>query len=95
MIMRNYLATFNNLSILPPGSIYRGGNKFDFMAEETLPLPPMKEKLIELREDATVVYKKAGETIDIRVKLKKDGRSIAKNKEKIRGSARVGAEVVA
>lgn len=93
--MRNYLATFNNLSILPPGSIYRGGNKFDFMADESQPLPVMKEKLLELREDATVVYKKGGESTDIRVKLKKDGRAIAKNKDKIRGSAKTSAEVVA
>lgn len=91
--MRNYLATFNNLAILPPGSIYRGSDKFDFMADETQPLPPMKEKLQELKEDASVVYRKAGETTGIRVKLKKDGRAIAKNQDKIRGSAK--SEVVA
>lgn len=81
--MRNYLATFTNWANIPPKTIYRGRGKFDFYADETAPPPIIKEKLIEQKEDASVVYRKAGETTKIASDLKKEGRAISKNGDKL------------
>lgn len=84
--MRNYLATINHLSALPRRTIYRGNDKFDFYADETdsFGLQIIKEKLIELKEDATVIFKKGGETKKISADLKKEGKPIATNEDKIK-----------
>ena len=85
--MKNYLATLNYKNHVPYGAIYRGAGKFDFMVDDTLPIPTtIKEKLVELKENADVVYKKAGETTKIRAELKKEGKPIAKNEDKIKGA---------
>lgn len=81
--MRNYLATLTNWANVPNATIYRGNGKFDFYADETNIPPIMKEKLIEQKEDATVVYRKAGETTKIASYLKKEGRAISKNGDKL------------
>ena len=81
--MRNYLVTLNNWAILPRETIHRKDGKFDFYADETNLPPIMKEKLIEQKEDATVVYRKAGETTKIASDLKKEGRAISKNGDKL------------
>lgn len=81
--MRNYLATFTNWANIPPKAIYRGSGKFDFYADETNLPPIMKEKLVEQKEDATVVYRKAGESTKIASDLKKEGRAISKNGDKL------------
>lgn len=82
--MRNYLATLNNYTILPIRTIYRGSGKFDFYADETALPQIIKEKLVELKEDATVVYRKAGETTKLAADLKKEGKPIAKNADKVK-----------
>ncbi|TXH47451.1 MAG: hypothetical protein E6Q97_27070 [Desulfurellales bacterium] len=84
--MKNYLATLNYMTHIPDGSIYRGSGKFDFMVDDTLPIPIMKEKLVELKENADVIYKKAGETTKIRAELKKEDKPIAKNEDKAKGA---------
>ena len=85
--MKNYLATLNYKNRVPDGSIYRGAGKFDFMVDDTLSVPTqIKEKLVELKENADVVYKKSGETTKIRAELKKEGKPIAKNEDKIKGA---------
>ncbi len=81
--MRNYLVLLNNWALLPNATIYRGNKKFDFYADETAPPPIIKEKLIEQKEDASVVYRKAGETTKIASDLKKEGRAISKNGDKL------------
>jgi len=81
--MRNYLATFTNWANVPPKTIYRGIGKFDFYADETNLPPIMKEKLVEQKEDAKIIYRKAGETTKIASDLKKEGRAIAKNTDKL------------
>lgn len=81
--MRNYLVTLNNWALLPNSTIYRGNKKFDFYADETAVPQIIKEKLVELKEDATVVYRKAGETTKIASDLKKEGRAISKNGDKL------------
>jgi len=83
--VRNYLVTLNNWALLPNSTIYRGNKKFDFYADETAPPPIIKEKLIELKEDATVVYRKAGETTKISANYKKEGKPISVNEDKIKG----------
>ena len=81
--MRNYLVLLNNWALLPNATIYRGNKKFDFYADETAVPQIIKEKLVELKEDATVVYRKAGETTKIASDLKKEGRAISKNGDKL------------
>ena len=81
--MRNYLVTLNNWALLPNSTIYRGNKKFDFYADETAVPQIIKEKLVELKEDAAVVYRKAGETTKIASDLKKEGRAISKNGDKL------------
>lgn len=84
--MKNYLATLNYKNHVPPGSIYRGSGKFDFMVDDTISIPTsIKEKLIELKENADVIYKKGGETTKIRADLKKEGKPISVNEDKIKG----------
>ena len=83
--MRNYLVTLNNWSLLPNKTIYRGNNKFDFYADENKVPQIIKEKLLELKDDATVIFKKAGETTKISADLKKEGKPIASNIDKIKG----------
>ena len=82
--MRNYLVTLNNWAILPIGTIHRKDGKFDFYADEANVPQIIKEKLIELKEDATVIFKKAGETLKISADLKKEGKPIAVNEDKIK-----------
>ena len=84
--MRNYLATLNNYTILPIRTIYRGSGKYDFYADElnTVSLQIIKEKLVELKEDATVVYRKAGESTKLAADLKKEGKPIATNADKVK-----------
>lgn len=84
--MRNYLATLNYWSHLPINTVYRGAGKFDFYEDETQPikLQIMKEKLVELKEDATLVYRKSGEKTKIFAELKKEGKPIAKNEDTVK-----------
>lgn len=88
--MRNYLCTLNNFSLLPNRTIYRGNNKFDFYADESRVPQIVKEKLKELMEDATQVYKKAGETTKISAELKKEGKPEAKNEDKFKDKDKGG-----
>ena len=81
--MRNYLVLLNNWALLPNATIYRGNKKFDFYADETAVPQIIKEKLVELKEDATVIFKKAGETTKLSADLKKEGRAISKNGDKL------------
>ncbi len=83
--MRNYLVTLNNWAILPRETIYRKDGKFDFYADETNVPQIIKEKLVELKEDATVIFKKAGETLKMSADLKKEGKPIASNDDKVKG----------
>ena len=85
--MRNYLATLNNYTILPIRTIYRGSGKYDFYADElnTVSLQIIKEKSIELKEDASVIFRKSGETTKISADYKKDGKPIASNVAKLKG----------
>lgn len=85
--MRNYLATLNNYTILPIRTIYRGSGKYDFYADElnTVSLQIIKEKLIELKEDASVIFRKSGETTKISADYKKNGKPIASNVDKLKG----------
>ena len=83
--MRNYLVLLNNWALLPNGTIYRGNKKFDFYADEKKVPQIIKEKLLELKEDATVIFKKSGENTKISADLKKEGKPIAKNEDKIKG----------
>ena len=82
--MRNYLCTLNNFSLLPNRTIYRGNNKFDFYADESRVPQIVKEKLKELMEDATEVFKKPGENKKISAELKKEGKPEAKNEDKFK-----------
>lgn len=84
--MRNYLVTLNNFVLLPNATIYRGSGKYDFYADETALPQIIKEKLIELKEDTTVVYRKIGENKKISAELKKEGKDTHKNKDKIDGA---------
>lgn len=88
--MRNYLCTINNFCLLPKRTIYRGDNKFDFYADETKVPQIVKEKLKELLEDATQVYKKGGETTKISAELKKEGKPEAKNEDKFKDKDKGG-----
>jgi len=81
--MRNYLVLLNNWALLPNGTIYRGNKKFDFYANENKVPQIIKEKLVELKEDATVIFKKVGETTKLSADLKKEGRAISKNGDKL------------
>ena len=81
--MRNYLVLLNNWALLPNATIYRGNKKFDFYADETAVPQIIKEKLVELKEDATVIFKKVGETTKLSSDLKKEGRAISKNGDKL------------
>lgn len=81
--MRNYLGTLNNWAILPRETIHRKDGKFDFYADETAVPQIIKEKLVELKEDATVIFKKVGETTKLSADLKKEGRAISKNGDKL------------
>lgn len=81
--MRNYLVLLNNWALLPNATIYRGNKKFDFYADETAVPQIIKEKLVELKEDATVIFKKVGETTKLSADLKKEGRAISKNGDKL------------
>jgi hypothetical protein len=81
--VRNYLVTLNNWALLPNSTIYRRNKKFDFYADETAVPQIIKEKLVELKEDATVIFKKAGETTKLSADLKKEGRAISKNGDKL------------
>jgi hypothetical protein len=83
--VRNYLVTLNNWALLPNSTIYRGNKKFDFYADETAVPQIIKEKLVELKEDATVIFKKAGETTKLSADLKKEGKPISVNEDKIKG----------
>ena len=84
--MRNYLATLNQWCSLPRYTVYRGSGKFDFYHDETdtKGLQIIKEKLVELKEDATVIFKKGGETTKLSADLKKEGKPIATNKDKVK-----------
>ena len=90
--MRNYLCTVNNFSLLPNRTIYRGDNKFDFYADETRVPQIVKEKLKEVKEDATLVSKKSGESTKISAELKKEGKPEAKNEDKFKDKDKKGAE---
>ena len=68
---------------MPNSTIYRGNKKFDFYADETAVPQIIKEKLVELKEDATVIFKKVGETTKLSADLKKEGRAISKNGDKL------------
>ena len=83
--MRNYLVTLNNWALLPNATIYRGNKKFDFYADETAVPQIIKEKLVELKEDATVIFKKVGESTKLSADLKKEGKQISVNEDKIKG----------
>lgn len=83
--MRNYFATLNYWTLLPNETIYRGNKKFDFYADENKIPQIIKEKLVELKEDATVVFKKAGETTKLSADLKKEGKPISSNEDKVKG----------
>lgn len=82
--MRNYLCTLNNFSLLPDRTIYRGSGKFDFYANETKLPQIIKEKLKELAEDATVIFRKAGETTKMSAEYKKEGKPETKNEDKFK-----------
>lgn len=82
--MRNFLATLNNWALLPSGTIHRGNGKFDFYADETSIPQIIKEKLIELEVDATVVFKKGGENTKLSAGLKKEGKPISINDDKVK-----------
>ena len=83
--MRNYLVLLNNWALLPNATIYRGNKKFDFYADETAVPQIIKEKLVELKEDATVIFKKVGESTKLSADLKKEGKQISVNEDKIKG----------
>lgn len=72
--MRNYIATLNNMVFVPPGSIYRGNKKFDFVVDDDKLPEVAKEKLLEVDKDANVIFKKGGEKKETRTELKKQGK---------------------
>lgn len=78
--MRNYIATINNMFLLPPGCIYRGSKKFDFIVEDDKLPECVKEKLLEVDDKANVIFKKGGETTKTRTELKKLGLPDGKGK---------------
>jgi hypothetical protein len=78
--MRNYIATLNNMVFVPPGSIYRGSKKFDFIVDDdTLP-DTVKEKLKEVNEASAIIFKKGSESTKTRTERKKDGEPEGKGK---------------
>jgi len=71
--VRNYIATINNMFLLPPGCIYRGSKKFDFIVEDDKLPECVKEKLLEVDDKTNVIFKKGGETKKTRTELIKLG----------------------
>lgn len=78
--MRNYIATLNNMVFVPPGSIYRGSKKFDFIVDDDKLPEVCKEKLLDVDETAAVKFKKGGESTKTRTELKKAGQPEGKGK---------------
>ncbi len=67
--MINLLSTLQNFCHVPPGTIYRGGGKFDFLADS---LPEVvKEKRKEVNDAGTATFTAAGETAKTRLELRK------------------------
>jgi len=66
--------------LLPPGCIYRGSKKFDFIVEDDKLPECVKDKLLEVDGTANVMFKKGGETTKTRTELKKVGLPEGKGK---------------
>jgi hypothetical protein len=84
----NILATLQNHCAVPLKSIFRGKDgtklKIDYWIDNTLPMgtqPPISVKLKEVKEDGTVTYTKAGETIKTSAELIKEGKPVSKPQE--------------
>ena len=58
--MPRFIVTLENFSPVPPGSIYRGAGKVDFISEK---IPDeVKERLAELDDKGREVFRKPGFT---------------------------------
>lgn len=84
----NVLAVLPNHCAVPLKSIFRGKDgtklKIDYWIDDTIPatfLPPIQEKLKEVKADGTVTYTKAGETIKTSIELIKEGKPVSKPQE--------------
>ena len=67
--MSNILATLHHWCSIPPGSVYRGGGKFDIL--EPGPFTIVNVKLKDVNDSGTATFTAPGETIKTRLELRK------------------------
>jgi hypothetical protein len=67
--MSNILATLQNWSEIPPGTVYRGDGKFDILTPTAY--TAVKEKRKDVNDAGTATFTAAGETIKTRLELRK------------------------
>jgi hypothetical protein len=67
--MSNILATLQSYSNIPPGTVYRGGDKFDIL--DPTPYVAVNVKRKDVNDAGTATFTAAGETIKTRLELRK------------------------
>ncbi|MBK8117452.1 MAG: hypothetical protein IPK44_24505 [Candidatus Accumulibacter sp.] len=72
----NIIATLPNFTSGPAGVIMRGKSGKDLKIEYKADKPPVviKERLVESKQDGTVFFRKAGETVKTSAELIKEGK---------------------
>ena len=70
------IATVPNFTLIQAGAIYRGKSGKDLKVEFKDDQQPtvLKEKLVEVKPDGSVVFRKAGETAKTSAELIKEGK---------------------
>jgi hypothetical protein len=67
--MSNILATLQSWSEIPPGTVYRGGDKFDILDPTTYTAVNVKRK--DVNDAGTATFTAPGETVKTRLELRK------------------------